>query len=92
MSLLLSWLSVSTITSARFNPWSLISLIVLAAVSTLASPIPAESLHKKELADNYDILAREPESLGSEWELLAREPEDFEAREPSPICTLRECA
>ena len=50
------------------QPWPLTSLTVLAAASTLASPIPANS------------------------EILAREPEDFEAREPSPVCGLRECA
>ena len=50
----LSWLSVSNISSDRFNPWPLTSLIASAAASTLAGPIPADSL-----------LAREPEIVGA---------------------------
>lgn len=84
----LSWLSVSSIIPTRFNPWSLTSLIVLAAASAFAGPIPADSLSKKEVAVNNNILAREPDS---ELEILAREPEDVEAREPSPICPARGC-
>ena len=62
-------------------------LIILAAASTLASPIPADSLSKKA---NHLILHREPEIPDLELEILAREPEDVEAREPSP-CVGTKC-
>jgi len=87
-----SWPLVSGIITTRFNPRLLTSLIVLAATSALASPIPAESLSKKEAgAVKYNILIREPETPDSELEILAREPDEVEAREPSPICAPRMC-
>jgi hypothetical protein len=53
--------------------------IFLAVASTLASPIPADSFSKKDLAGiDSNILAREPETQGSGLDLLVREP--------SPIC------
>ena len=87
-----SWLLVSCITTTRFNRRSLTGLIVLAAASSLASPIPADSLSKKEVpAVKYNILVREPEAQDSKLEVLAREPEDVEVREPSPMCGPRGC-
>jgi len=83
VSLPLSWLSVSSINSAYCNQWSLTSLIVLAAASTLAGPIPANSLYKRDVVGD-DILVREPEARDSELKVLAREPEVVEARDPSP--------
>jgi hypothetical protein len=87
----LSWPSVSHQSiHTRFNHRSLNSLIVLAAASTLASPIPAASLAKKEVgAVDLNIIAREPEAPGSGLEILARD--EVEAREPSPICPGRTC-
>ena len=38
-----SWLSVSSVIAARFDRWSLTSAMILAAASTFASPVPAES-------------------------------------------------
>ena len=70
--------------TARFILWSLTFLIVLAAVSTFASPVPVGSLQKKDLAAvDANIIAREPETVDSELEILAREP--------SPICPGRMC-
>ena len=66
-------------------------LIVLAATSALAGPIPANSISKKEVAIENAILAREPEILDSELGIIAREPEDIEAREPSPVCASKDC-
>jgi len=89
--LLPSWLSVSSIVATRFDRRSLTSLIVLAAASTLASPIPAGSFSKKEVTGvKYNILAREPEVQGSDLDILARDPESVEARDP--ICTPRMCS
>ena len=77
--------------ATRFDWRSLTSLIVLAAASTLASPIPAGSFSKKEVdAVEYNILAREPEVQGSDLDILAREPEIVEARDP--ICNPRSCS
>ncbi|KAF9652446.1 hypothetical protein BDM02DRAFT_3108971 [Thelephora ganbajun] len=68
------------------------TLLAFAAASTLASPIPADSLSKKEFAAvKYNILVREPETPDSELEILAREPDEVEAREPSPVCIPGEC-
>ena len=53
-----SWLSVSSIITARSNRWSLTSPVVLAVASTLASPVPANSLSKKEV-----VVRTEPEPL-----------------------------
>jgi hypothetical protein len=77
VSLLPSWLSVSSIIPVRFNPRSLTDLIILAAASTLAGPIPADSLSKKDI----DII-REPETLDSGLEVIGRELEGVEARDP----------
>jgi hypothetical protein len=60
----------------RSNRWSLTGLVVLAAASTLASPIPAEPFSKKEVA-----VAR--------LDVLAREPETVEARDP--VCVPNAC-
>lgn len=85
MSSPLSWPSVSHQSiQTRFNHRSLNSLIVLAAASTLASPIPA-AVGSADL----NIIAREPEAPGSGLEILSRD--ELEAREPSPICPGRTC-
>ena len=66
----------------RFNRWSLITRMVLAAASTLASPIAANSLSKKELYVKRGVLVREPESPGSK----------LDSREPAEdICPPRGC-
>jgi len=60
------------------------ALLAFATASVLASPIPADSLSKKDLAAaDSIILAREPEAEHSDLEILPREP--------SPICSPRMC-
>ena len=50
--------SVSCLGRTRLDRWSLTGLIVLAAASSMASPVPADALAKKEAADTLDIVAR----------------------------------
>ena len=57
VSLLPSWLLVSSMITARSSRRFLICLMVLAAASSLASPIPADSPSKKEIGVK---LVREP--------------------------------
>ena len=63
-----SWLSVSNTTTARFNRWSLISLIVLATASALASPTPNFT------RESENVEAREPRDLQSSKEPFHRPP------------------
>lgn len=53
----------------RFNHWSLTSHMVLAATSTLASPIAANSL-SREVYLKRSVVVREPESQDSKLEAL----------------------
>ena len=65
----------------RFNRWSFTTRILLAAASTLASPITTDSL-SEETYMKRSVLVREPESPGSK--LGTREPAE-------DICPPRGC-